>query len=49
MKKVIELETGKINLKVNQISDFQLEDLFDFAARNNPKRGFLFLSKVLGF
>ena len=48
MKKVIELETGKINLKVNQISDFQLEDLFDFAARNNPKRGFLFLSKVLG-
>lgn len=48
MKKVIELETGKLNLKVNQISDFQLEDLFDFAARNNPKRGFLFLSKVLG-
>jgi len=48
MKKVIELETGKLNLKVNQIGDFQLEDLFDFAARNNPKRGFLFLSKVLG-
>jgi hypothetical protein len=40
----VKLETG--TLLIN--SDAELESLSGFAARNNAKRGFLFLSKVLG-
>ncbi len=44
----IKLKTGNLNIKINETSDWKLKELCDFAARNNPKRGFLFLSKVLG-
>lgn len=43
----IELPTGVMALKVEP-GRFQLDDLIGFAARANAKRGFLFLSKVLG-
>lgn len=42
------LPTGQMTLTVNDIGDFLLDDLIGFAARANSKRGFLFLSKVLG-
>jgi len=45
-KITISLPTGKLNLNVAS-SDFQLEDLTAYAARQNPKRGFLFVSKLL--
>ena len=38
--------TANNNLEKN--SSYQLEDLLDFAQRINPKRAFLFVSKVLG-
>ncbi|MTW22912.1 phosphoribosyltransferase domain-containing protein [Allochromatium palmeri] len=41
------LDTGLLRVRVHN-SDFALEDLCGFAARHNRKRGFLFLSKVLG-
>lgn len=44
---LIQLETGTLALEVNK-SDFELDYLTGFAARNNSKRGFLFVSKVLG-
>jgi hypothetical protein len=48
----VELPTGHMQL-VAQLntetgSTFALDDLIGFAARANPKRGFLFMSKVLG-
>ena len=43
----IELPTGTMQLKVDA-GIFDLNDLIGFAARANAKRGFLFLSKVLG-
>lgn len=43
----IELPTGLLVLKVDP-GPFLLDDLIGFAARANAKRGFLFLSKVLG-
>jgi len=43
----ITLPTGVIELKVDA-GLFLLEDLIGFAARANARRGFLFLSKVLG-
>lgn len=43
----IELPTGLMELSVDAGS-FRLDDLIGFAARANAKRGFLFLSKVLG-
>lgn len=43
----IELPTGVMQLKVDA-GIFDLNDLIGFAARANAKRGFLFLSKVLG-
>jgi hypothetical protein len=43
----IELPTGHMQL-VAETSTFALDDLIGFAARANPKRGFLFMSKVLG-
>lgn len=38
---------GKIRIQVER-TDLPHDELFTFAARNNPKRAFLFLSKVLG-
>ena len=51
----IELPTGYMQLVAQsnslphkESSFFALDDLIGFAARANPKRGFLFMSKVLG-
>ncbi len=46
-KHLIELPTGDLSIAV-QRSDIPLNELCGFAARRNPKRGFLFVSKVLG-
>lgn len=48
--RVIDLPSGTLTVTTtNQTTDeFGLDDLCDFAARNNPKRGFLVVSKVLG-
>ena len=43
----VELATGTLKCRV-QKADFAFTELCDFAARNNQKRGFLFISKVLG-
>jgi hypothetical protein len=43
----IALPTGALELTTGE-SDFELDELLGFAARANAKRGFLFLSKVLG-
>lgn len=43
----IALPTGVLTIEVED-SDLDLDQLCDFAARRNPKRGFLFVSKVLG-
>jgi hypothetical protein len=43
----IDLPTGRLELQVHD-SAFALDELLGFAARANAKRGFLFLSKVLG-
>lgn len=45
--RTIELPTGTLMLEVHS-SQIPLDDLTAFAARHNPKRGFLFASKVLG-
>lgn len=42
-----QLPTGELRIQVKQ-SAFSLDSLMGFAARANAKRGFLFLSKVLG-
>lgn len=43
----IDLPTGRLDLTVHD-SALALDELLGFAARANAKRGFLFLSKVLG-
>jgi len=43
----VALPTGTLELRLTEGAD-ELEDLLGFAARANAKRGFLFLSKVLG-
>lgn len=43
----VELPTGTLQLRVTG-SEFAPDSLLGFAARDNAKRGFLFLSKVLG-
>lgn len=43
----VELATGRLRVRVHEAA-FPLEDLCGFAARDNPRRGFLFVSKVLG-
>jgi hypothetical protein len=43
----ISLPTGKLLVSACE-TDFTLDELAGFAARNNPRRGFLFVSKVLG-
>ena len=45
--RMIDLPTGWLELAVHD-SAFAPDDLLGFAARNNARRGFLFLSKVLG-
>ncbi len=41
------LATGSLRVRVTE-TGFRFSDLIGFAARNNPRRGFLFVSKVLG-
>lgn len=43
----IDLPTGRLHLDVD-FCQGRFDDLLDFAARANPRRAFLFLSKVLG-
>jgi hypothetical protein len=43
----ITLPTGELALTIHA-SEFPFDDIMGFAARDNAKRGFLFLSKVLG-
>ena len=45
--KIISLPTGSLSIQINE-SETLFNQYIDFAARNNPKRGFLFVSKVLG-
>lgn len=45
--RTIALPTGRLEVKIDAGS-FRLDDLIGFAARANAKRGFLFMSKVLG-
>lgn len=44
---LVQLSRGTLNVSVEQAS-IPPEQLFDFAERRNPKRAFLFVSKVLG-
>jgi len=44
---LVQLSRGTLNVSVEQAS-IAPEQLFDFAERRNPKRAFLFVSKVLG-
>lgn len=44
----VTLPTGLLTLRVEGGGSFSLDDLIGFAARANTRRGFLFLSKVLG-
>ena len=44
--KTIALPTGTLNIHINE-PEALFNQYIDFAARNNPKRGFLFISKVL--
>jgi hypothetical protein len=44
----VTLPTGLMTLSVDGEGPFSLDDLIGFAARANTRRGFLFLSKVLG-
>lgn len=48
-KKVVELTTGTLTLHIEpHTSTYTPNELFGFAERRNPKRSFLFVSKVLG-
>ncbi len=47
MRYQVALPSGRLHLRV-QPSAWPLETLLDFATRRNPRRGFLFVSKVLG-
>lgn len=47
IERSVSLATGLLRVRVHQAA-FALDDLCGFAARHNPRRGFLFLSKVLG-
>jgi Phosphoribosyl transferase/TRSP domain C terminus to PRTase_2 len=44
----VALPTGTLEVSVQAAEPFSLEQLCGFAARNNPRRGFLFMSKLLG-
>ena len=47
LERVVALPTGTLTVKVNH-GVLPLDEICDFAARPNPKRGFLFVSKILG-
>ncbi len=47
MTRIIELVTGRLEVTADG-GDMDLDALTGFAARNNPRRGFLFVSRVLG-
>lgn len=46
-QKIVELPSGTLRLEITHGAG-QLTDLVDFAVRQNPARGFLFVSRVLG-
>ena len=46
--KTLTLSRGTLSLDYHITGDYQLNDLLGFAERINPKRAFLFVSKVLG-
>jgi hypothetical protein len=46
-ERTVHLPTGTLSVRVAE-TDIPLDQLMGFAARRNPKRGFLFVSKVLG-
>lgn len=46
--KILTLSRGTLSLDYHITGDYQLDDLLGFAERINPKRAFLFVSKVLG-
>ena len=46
-ERTVRLDSGRLTLSVAQ-SDWPLDRLCGFAARRNPRRGFLIVSKVLG-
>ena len=46
-ERTVELPSGILRLELTR-QDWALDDLCGFAVRANPKRGFLFVSKVLG-
>lgn len=47
MRHTINLAAGTLTIEVHKAA-LPLNDLLDFASRINPKRGYLFVSKVLG-
>ncbi len=47
MRYQIQIQAGRLDIKTRH-EDLPLNELLDFASRQNPKRGFLFVSKVLG-
>lgn len=47
LERTVRLDSGRLTLSVAE-SDWPLDRLCGFAARRNPKRGFLVVSKVLG-
>ena len=47
LERTVPLESGLLRLQVTR-ADLPLDDLCGFASRRNRKRGFLFVSKVLG-
>ncbi|MCK7575109.1 MAG: phosphoribosyltransferase family protein [Chromatiales bacterium] len=47
IERTVRLDTGTLRVRARE-SAFALDELCGFAARHNRKRGFLFLSKVLG-
>ena len=47
-QKTISLSRGELTLRYQTSADYQLDELLGFAERINPKRAFLFVSKVLG-
>ena len=47
LERTVDLPSGRLSLELERC-DWPLDELCGFAVRANPKRGFLFVSKVLG-
>jgi len=47
MIKYYPIENGDLEILVKN-EQFKIDDILDFASRENPKRGYLFVSKILG-